>query len=470
MAAAPSDPPFRGGTVLFCGGTDFSQLGRTRKRNMSEVEKQELLDRTERYPNLPEPHRIKALMGVKIRFVASGCASVHCIAGDMDGRLFTWGRNEKGQLGHGDTHQRNVPTLVEALRNKNVVTAAGGRHHTVVVIDDGTSQAFGSNLQGQCGTGVVKSKDKYEELLLSPAPALVSDCTAVSCGIEFTMWLCDGKLFAAGMPQYGQLGDGTDHEYNAKESSVKLVYAPQPTPILLQNILADRKIVAVACGHNHTLAVDSEGIACSWGFGGYGRLGHKVQQDEFRPRPLEGFLGRVRVDTDNLVLSAGGTSSFLTAAGGQLYAWGKLKSNGDSLMYPQPYMELSGWKIRNMSCGPGTFAVASEKSVITWGHAANGELGYGPLGKKSSANPEKCDALEGLYTHQVACGAGFTLFLTDLDYETAEKFSVWDCMEEEQEEKAPAKRGGAAGKKQTASSSKRKTSGVAAKGKAKKRK
>jgi len=42
-----------------------------------------------------------------------------------------------------------------------------------------------------------------------------------------------------------------------------------------------------------------------------------------------------------------------------------------------------------MACGPSTFAVAAEKSVITWGAATNQELGYGEGGKKSSANPAK---------------------------------------------------------------------------------
>ena len=55
------------------------------------------------------------------------------------------------------------------------------------------------------------------ELLLSPVKALVSGCTSVACGAEFTMWLCEGKLYSAGCPQYGQLGHGTDHEYNAKD-------------------------------------------------------------------------------------------------------------------------------------------------------------------------------------------------------------------------------------------------------------
>lgn len=36
------------------------------------------------------------------------------------------------------------------------------------------------------------------------------------------MWLTsEGKLWSAGLPQYGQLGHGTDNQYNAAEASVK---------------------------------------------------------------------------------------------------------------------------------------------------------------------------------------------------------------------------------------------------------
>ena len=35
------------------------------------------------------------------------------------------------------------------------------------------------------------------------------------------------------------------------------------------------------------------------------------------------------------------------------------------------------------------------------GHAQYGELGYGDNGKKSSANPDKCQAREGVLTQQV---------------------------------------------------------------------
>ena len=56
------------------------------------------------------------------------------------------------------------------------------------------------------------------ELLKEPKKAKeIGKCTDVACGAEFTMWLCDGRLYSAGLPQYGQLGHGTDHEYNAKD-------------------------------------------------------------------------------------------------------------------------------------------------------------------------------------------------------------------------------------------------------------
>lgn len=36
------------------------------------------------------------------------------------------------------------------------------------------------------------------------------------------MWLCHGKVFSAGLPQYGQLGHNTDHEYNAKDCKLPI--------------------------------------------------------------------------------------------------------------------------------------------------------------------------------------------------------------------------------------------------------
>lgn len=43
------------------------------------------------------------------------------------------GRNEKGQLGHGDTKRLEAPKLVEGLGEQVIVAAACGRNHTLAL-------------------------------------------------------------------------------------------------------------------------------------------------------------------------------------------------------------------------------------------------------------------------------------------------------------------------------------------------
>lgn len=41
-----------------------------------------------------------------------------------------WGRNEDGQLGHGDAEDRLIPTLLHALDNAGIVSIVCGADHT----------------------------------------------------------------------------------------------------------------------------------------------------------------------------------------------------------------------------------------------------------------------------------------------------------------------------------------------------
>ena len=160
-------------------------------------------------------------------FVAAGPSATHCLVGAVDGRLFTWGRNEKGQLGHGDLRQRNVPSVVGGLlAGKKAIAAAGGKSHSLVAVENGDAYAFGSNTQGQCGLGSIRitsaaaasaTAPAGEDLQLSPVKsAAVAGVTSVAAGADFSAWLnaATGALYTAGCPQYGVLGHGTDHEFN----------------------------------------------------------------------------------------------------------------------------------------------------------------------------------------------------------------------------------------------------------------
>mmetsp|Transcript_4294 Transcript_4294/g.9316 ORF Transcript_4294/g.9316 Transcript_4294/m.9316 type:complete len:473 (+) Transcript_4294:148-1566(+) len=466
-SAAPNgagSKEWNGGVVLFAGGTNWAQLGRAGGKKGAQE------DENDQYPNLPEPYKLKNLEGIRIAFVAAGSTAVHCLAGDTEGRLYTWGRNEKGQLGHGDLVQRNMPKVVEGLKGKFITAAAGGKHHSMVVTKDGESFGFGCNQMGQLGIGSVKkgASAKAEDLRLDPVKALVTAVSAVACGAEFTLWIAGGSCWAAGSPQYGQTGDGSDHQHNTKDSSIAMAYEPQPTPKLVAGALAGKSVTRIACGQNHSVAVDTEGAAYTWGFGGYGRLGHRVQKDEFAPKKVEEFKGRISVPAD-AVVAASSTASFCTTAPtGQLYTWGKLKVSGDNQMYPQAMMDMSGWNVRSVACGPTHYVIAADNSTITWGHATNGELAYGPNGKKSSANPDKCNALEGLYVHQVAAGVGFSLFLAEPDEAKLDKYPSFESSAPETEVKGGAEEedgGKGKGKGKAAAGAKRKAEPAAGKGK-----
>ncbi|KAM0945504.1 putative regulator of chromosome condensation 1/beta-lactamase-inhibitor protein II [Dioscorea sansibarensis] len=382
------------GELLYCGGANWDSMGRKTSAQAG--------------MNLVSPTRLRPLIGVDIRFVASGCTSCHCVALDVEGRCYTWGRNE-GQLGHGDTRLRSLPTIVSQLSKYRIVTAGAGRNHTVVVTDDGKSYSFGWNKHGQLGSGSLRNE-------IEPSPVLcqVSQVTNAVCGADFTVWLSSvegSSILTAGLPQYGQLGHGTDNEYNVKDSSVKLAYEAQPRPRAIA-AFSQKIIVKVACGTNHTVAVDSSGFVYTWGFGGYGRLGHREQKDEWVPRLVEVFQKR-NVLPPNAVVSAGSVNSACTAGGGQLYMWGKLKTTGDDWMYPKPVMDLSGWNIRCMDSGNMHHVIGADDACISWGHAQYGELGYGPRGPKSSANPKKVEILDHMHVMSVACGLGLSVIVVD---------------------------------------------------------
>jgi alpha-tubulin suppressor-like RCC1 family protein len=65
------------------------------------------------------------LAGVDFLSVAAGYH--HSLALGWDGRVYSWGRNEYGQLGHGDTQRRPAPALVGGLEGVRIITAAYDR-------------------------------------------------------------------------------------------------------------------------------------------------------------------------------------------------------------------------------------------------------------------------------------------------------------------------------------------------------
>lgn len=74
--------------------------------------------------HMRSPKAIEVFSGKKVIDVAVG--SVHCLAVTEDGEVFSWGRNEQGQLGDTSSIARTIPAIVTGLDSKEITGVACG--------------------------------------------------------------------------------------------------------------------------------------------------------------------------------------------------------------------------------------------------------------------------------------------------------------------------------------------------------
>ncbi|HMJ92267.1 MAG TPA: PQQ-binding-like beta-propeller repeat protein, partial [Candidatus Acidoferrum sp.] len=78
-------------------------------------------------------------------------ALAHALGLRLDGSLFAWGANARGQLGVGSTNESRTPVRVDA--NTNWIQVEAGASHSVGLKLDGTLWAWGGNRNGELGLG-----------------------------------------------------------------------------------------------------------------------------------------------------------------------------------------------------------------------------------------------------------------------------------------------------------------------------
>jgi alpha-tubulin suppressor-like RCC1 family protein len=68
-------------------------------------------------------------------------ACLHSLALCWDGRVYSWGDNDRGELGHGDTAKRASPALVEGL--EGVLCISAGASQSLAVTHSGAVFTWG---------------------------------------------------------------------------------------------------------------------------------------------------------------------------------------------------------------------------------------------------------------------------------------------------------------------------------------
>jgi hypothetical protein len=118
------------------------------------------------------------------------------VAIDSNGMIWTWGRNDYGELGDNTTTYRSSP--VSIVRSGSYVSVSAGAVHTVAIDDVGMVWAWGANGYGGLGDNTNVNKSSPVSI------ARFGSYIAVSAGAVHTVAIDDvGMVWAWGANGYG---------------------------------------------------------------------------------------------------------------------------------------------------------------------------------------------------------------------------------------------------------------------------
>jgi len=177
-----------------------------------------------------------------------GDRGYHAFAIKSDGSLYAWGRNNNGQLGLGDTDNRNTPTQVGTDTDWEEV--AKGDYFSVARKSDNTIYSCGLNDWGQLGQGT------YGGSYYSFTQIGSSYWKAVGCGGNWTFAVqTGGTLYGTGRNSFDQMGLPNSY-YNT-----------------LTQIGSDSDWEYATGGYQHSMGLKNDGSVYAVGENSQGELG-----------------------------------------------------------------------------------------------------------------------------------------------------------------------------------------------------
>jgi alpha-tubulin suppressor-like RCC1 family protein len=241
-------------------------------------------------PNSLTPIPVMSLTGVSAISAGDG----HSLVLMSNGTVKGWGQNFFGAVGSGDNVVHYTPVDVFGLTGVSAISAGG--FFSVALKTDGTVWSWGSGLYGQIGDGTLDIP-RYSPVRV----AGLTGMTAISAQQNHSLALkSDGTVWAWGLNDSGQLGDGT--------TTNRLV------PFQVVG-LTGKIVVAVSAGQFHSLALLSDGTVRAWGGNVSGELGNGTQTDSVTPVTVSGL--------DNVsAIAAGGSFSVALKNDGTVWSWG----------------------------------------------------------------------------------------------------------------------------------------------------
>lgn len=328
--------------------------------------------------------------GKTVAQIALGCG--HCVALDGDGKFYDWGNNGHGELAIGSETASSTPICLSSLSGNLLYgktftqVAAGG--YTIGAIDSsGKLYICGLNGSGQLGVGTTSNTTTAFCLNDISGNAFNGKVlTKVALGTYHSAAIdSDKKLYVWGTNENGQIGNGAD------------ITSYFPSPLCLSGVsgnpLYGKSITQVALGDSHSAAIDSDGKLYTWGCNNYGQLGNGSTTDSTTPVCLTTLSGNPLYGKSITQIELGVGFSSAIDSNNQLYVWGRNsdgqlgRNNTTKSTTPICLTTLSGGVLKGKTIASASIGDGFSSAIDSNGRAYSwGYNKYGRLGNNTTTS------------------------------------------------------------------------------------
>eukprot|EP01127_Copromyxa_protea_P018804 TRINITY_DN5996_c0_g2_i1.p1 TRINITY_DN5996_c0_g2~~TRINITY_DN5996_c0_g2_i1.p1 ORF type:complete len:1186 (-),score=164.77 TRINITY_DN5996_c0_g2_i1:961-4518(-) len=269
----------------------------------------------------------------------------HVLVLTWEGEVWSWGRNQHGQLGLGHREDQMSPCRVKKLHSTMIWFVCAGAEHSVAADEEGNIWTWGSSKRGQLGHGDTKSSLYPKKIMNFKIP----DIIRILCGESMTVVHAKDGVYIWGDSYLGQ-GEATY------------------TPFKISFDRSLMEVAQVACGYSHVAILSAQGEVSTFGNGAHGQLGHGDTKDRYNPELVSELLNK-----HISVISCGAYTTIAISELFNVYFWGTSNINTHPTpstldLTPRIIDSLRGKKIVNVVCGfSHAIAITDKGEVYQWG-------------------------------------------------------------------------------------------------------
>lgn len=280
--------------------------------------------------------------------------------------IYSWGGGDVGGLGDGTTIDKSSPNPIPFLTNDRYIDIVGTEVTFYALTPDGVIEAWGENVFGKIGDNTEVSRSSPVRITAGTAQWIALAQGPVA-DHNFAL-RNNGTLWAWGLNQSGQLGDGTT--------------VSKRSPIAVTGGITDWK--QVVKGDTYSVALRHTQELYAWGNAASNRTTHSVARSS--PTLIVGgtSLPWTKIACNGLA------ASMALDAYGRIYGWGA-GSNGQigdgfTISRASPVLIADGGlRFIDIVGARRTFcAIADNGTLWNWGFNSDGQLGNNSTLARSS--------------------------------------------------------------------------------------